>query len=88
MNVVAVRDDGALLVTLGGQAAAIVLDDNASLTTRGAALARGDWSDDVIGVGVPTDIDLRRRLRARLKALDEELDAATETLPSKLRGES
>lgn len=54
MNVVAVRDDGALLVTTGGQVAAIVSDEGAWLTTRGAALARGTWTEPGPGDTVPS----------------------------------
>lgn len=46
MKVVAVRDDGALLVAHGAnRAAAIVSEDGSWLTTIDSALARGYWND-------------------------------------------
>lgn len=62
MKVVAVRSDGALLVALQNtfeSPAAIVLDDEFMVTTRGSALARGTWQD-------ATNETISQELRARI----------------------
>lgn len=45
MNVVAVRDDGALLVTAGGIGAVLISEGGTFPTSSGAALARGEWNE-------------------------------------------
>jgi 2'-5' RNA ligase len=71
MNVVAVRDDGALLVTLSrGDAAAIISDDGVWVTTRGSALARGSWSEPS-GEKPPAGV-LADQLNAQLTKLNAE----------------
>lgn len=79
MNILAVRDDGALLVTGGGEAAIIVSDEGLFTTTRGAALARGTWGDVTTEV-VP--LEVRDRVRRQLDELDTELD----TIPKPMLG--
>lgn len=54
MNVVAVREDGALLVVDVGSRAAVVSDGAIWVTTRDAALARGEWAAD--DRPVPTEV--------------------------------
>lgn len=73
LQVVAVRDDGALLVALStGNAAAVMSDDGVWVTTRDAALARGTWaasSGEVVPTGVLAD-----KLSTQLAQLNAEND--------------
>lgn len=71
MRVEAVRDDGALLVTHGGRAAAIISPDGTWLTTVGSALARGYWDEPAPGTIIPNE--QRAQLIERLQELDREL---------------
>lgn len=71
LAVVAVRDDGALLITDGGEGAAtpaaIVSGDNMWVTLRDAALSRGTWSPDNrdVPTNLPTDLADRLALKRR-----------------------
>lgn len=67
MKVVAVRDDGALLVTHGDKgAAAIISEDGSWLTTVGSALARGYWNDPGANDKVPA-----KQVAPLIRKLDE-----------------
>lgn len=79
MNVEAVRDDGALLVTAGGDAAVLLTGDGTFVTSTGAALARGDWRDPN-GEVVP--LAERDRVRELLVTADRELDGVVRPLTS------
>jgi hypothetical protein len=70
MKVVAKRDDGALLVA-EGDAALIVLGDNAWLTSKGSALARGEWepADDPTPPAVRAKAALLAKYRTELAEL-------------------
>lgn len=72
MKIVAIRDDGALLVAHGdNRAAAIVLEDQTFLTTIDSALARGYWNEPTSNDRVPTDqiVSLTRSLVDHAKTL-------------------
>lgn len=74
MNVYAVRDDGALLVTESGRPqdpAVIISGLNFFVTTQGAALARGEWSDPD-GQVIPEP--LREPVRSSLQQTAAEAD--------------
>lgn len=72
MNIDAVRDDGALLVSAGGRGAAIVSADGEVWgTSLGAALARGNWDDPAPDDVVPQSA--RATVAEVIATMDREL---------------
>lgn len=59
MTVVAVRDDGALLVDDGGQTYLVVGDATPMPMAVEQAVARGEWDDPVAGMTVPEGVAQR-----------------------------
>lgn len=74
MNVVATRDDGALLVSEGRHAAVIVLGAHLWPTTVNAARARGGWNDEPVGDAVVPQ-RVREQVAEMLTQLDQELSS-------------
>lgn len=76
MNVEAVRDDGALLVSAGGRGGVIVSREGVWPTSVGAALARGEWTDPS-----PSDV-IPAELRTHVREALERAEAFLPPLPT------
>jgi hypothetical protein len=76
VNVEAVRDDGALLVSAGGRGGVIVSREGVWPTSVGAALARGEWTDPS-----PSDV-IPAELRTHVREALERAEAFLPPLPT------